>query len=83
MISIRYLEPGEEPPEAADDEPWIHVEATSQGTFYGTGAAWKPNGEWIGYVSLPEDVSLEKAIKAAQEWAEKYGIATIWVQREV
>ncbi|KQW86339.1 hypothetical protein [Brevundimonas sp. Root1279] len=81
MAEIVYLTPGEDAPNHGDDQPWLRIEATSDGLFYGTGCSWKPNGEFVGYCSLPEDdVSLETAMTAAQEWAAKYGVPIIWVQ---
>ena len=51
------------------------------GRFFGTGASWKASGEWVGYGSLIEDdISLERALAAAQVWALKYSVPTIWVQ---
>lgn len=83
MVEIVYLAPGEEHPDTGDDAPWITVDATSEGLFYGTGGAWKADGSWVGFCSLPEDdVSLELALKAASEWAQKYNVPTIWVQLE-
>ena len=68
-------------PDEGDDRPWLIVEANLDGGFYGTGGSWKPNGDWFGYCSLKEDdISLEKALDAAQRWAGKYGVRKIWVQ---
>ena len=81
MVEVVNLAPSEDMPDVGDDKPWLIVEATSEGLFYGSGASWKPNGEWVGYRSLTEDdVSLEATLKAAQEWAGKYGVPTMWVQ---
>lgn len=81
MVEIIYLCASEEKPDAGEDQPWLIVEASSDGHVFGTGAAWKPNGEWVGYCSLSEDdVSLETALAAATEWAIKYGVPIIWVQ---
>ncbi len=81
MAAIIYLSPGEQMPDRADDEPWLIVEASDDGRFFGTGAAWKPSGEWVGYGSLAEnDGMLSDALAAAQRWAGKYSVPTIWVQ---
>jgi len=81
MAAIIYLSPGEQMPDHEDNEPWLIVEASDDGQFFGTGAAWKPSGEWVGYGSLPDDDSaLADALAAAERWAVKYGVPTIWVQ---
>lgn len=81
MTEINYLSPGEQMPDVGDDQPWLTVEASHGGQFFGSGGSWKANGEWVGYGSLVEDdVSLEAAVAAAQKWATKYGVPTIWVQ---
>ncbi|MFN9109506.1 MAG: hypothetical protein ACK5XN_05475 [Bacteroidota bacterium] len=81
MTEIIYLSPGEAMPDIGDEQPWMTIEATGDGLFYGTGGSWKENGEWVGYCSLPEDdASLETALAPAKEWATKYGVPTIWVQ---
>lgn len=49
MAKIIYLSPSEQMPDHGDEEPWLVVEASDDGRFYGTGAAWKPSGEWVGY----------------------------------
>ena len=81
MVAIIYLLPGEQMPDRGNDEPWVIVEASNDGRFLGSGAAWKPNGEWVGYGSLAEnDSALDDAVAAAERWAAKYGVTTIWVQ---
>ena len=81
MVEVVYLARSEDMPDVGDDKPWLIVAATSEGLFCGSGASWKPSGEWVGYLSLAEnDVSLEAALTAAQEWAGKYGVPTMWVQ---
>ena len=83
MVELVYLPPGERVPDVGDDAPWVFVEAYPTGLFCGSGGAWKPTGEWVGYGSLSEDdVSLEKAVAAALAWAENHGVPTVWVQRE-
>ncbi|OQW75737.1 MAG: hypothetical protein BVN33_06665 [Proteobacteria bacterium ST_bin13] len=81
MAAIIYLPSNEQMPDHGDDKPWLLVEASDDGRFFGTGSAWKPSGEWVGYGSLAEnDVSLADALAAAERWAVKYGVPTIWVQ---
>jgi len=81
MAAIIYLPPDEQMPDCGDDEPWLIIEASDDGRFFGSGAAWKPNGEWVGYCSLPgNDSSLADALGAAERWAAKYSVPTIWVQ---
>lgn len=81
MAAIFYLSPGEQMPDHGDDEPWLIVEASHDGRFFGTGAARKPSGELVGYGSLPEnDNALADALAAAERWAAKYSVPTIWVQ---
>ena len=81
MAAIIYLSLGEQMPDHGGDEPWLIVEASDDGRFFGTGAAWKSSGEWVGYGSLPEnDSTLAEALAAAERWAAKYGVPTIWVQ---
>jgi hypothetical protein len=83
MAEVVYLPPDAQVPDLGDDQRWLIVEASNGGRFFGTGASWKANGEWVGYGSLAEnDVSLEAALAAAQAWAEKYEVPTIWVQLE-
>jgi len=81
MASVVYLEVGNELPDFGDDQPWITIHPSGDGRFFGTGSSWKPTGEWVGYISLAEDdVALEKALEAAQQWATKYHVPTIWVE---
>ena len=81
--TVVYLSVDEQQPDWGDQEPWLIIEATVDDLFYGTGASWKDDGEWVGYCSLPEDDgSLETALAAAQAWARKYRVPTIWVQTE-
>lgn len=81
MTEIIYLSPGDQTQDFGDDQPWLTVEASNNGQFFGTGGSWKSNGEWVSYGSLVEnDVSLGAALAAAQEWATKYAVPTIWVQ---
>ena len=75
------LAAGAQMPVLPDEEPWLIVEASDDGRFFGTGLAYKPSGESVVYASLPEsDVSLEAAVAAAREWAVKYGVQRLWVQ---
>jgi hypothetical protein len=81
VAQIVYLGAGECRPDVGDDAPWLVIEASEDGLFFGTGASWKPSGEWVGYLSLVEDdKDIESALEAAEEWAAKYDVPTIWVQ---
>ena len=79
MADIVYLDPDATRPPCADHEPWLYIEE-QDGMYFGSGGAWEQSGEWIGYGSLPEDdVSLERALQAAQKWASRFDIPTIFV----
>lgn len=81
MVELIYLRPSEKMPDVPEDEPWLIVEASADGRFFGTGYGFKPSGEGVFYASLPEsDVNLESALAAAGEWAGKRGVRRIWVQ---
>lgn len=81
MADVVYLSPDEELPDLDEDQRWLTIEASDDGRFFGTGGSLKGNGEWVGYGSLAtHDGSLETALAAAQQWAEKYHVPTIWVQ---
>ena len=81
MADVIYLSHDEEMPDYGDDQRWLTIEASDDGRFFGSGGSFKANGEWVGYGSLAEDdLSLESALAAAQQWAEKYDVPTIWVQ---
>lgn len=81
MVEIVYLSPDEEMPDLGEDQRWLTIDATNDGRFFGSGGSFKDNGEWVGYGSLAEhDRSLEEALKAAQLWAARYDVPTIWVQ---
>jgi hypothetical protein len=81
MAHLIYLKPGVELPQFDDEQPWLIVEGSDDGRFFGTGAAWKPNGDAVFYGSLAEnDLSLATAVSAALEWATKYDVPTVWVQ---
>lgn len=83
MVELIYLAPNEDKPELPDEDRWIIVEANEEGGFYGSGWSRKASGESVFYRSLLEDdVSLEAALAAAMEWAEKFGVPKIWVQRD-
>ena len=70
-------------PDHGDDGHWLIIEATADGLFRGSGGSCNPSGGWVGYCSLAEnDASLEAALAAAQLWAAKYSVPTIWVQLE-
>jgi hypothetical protein len=81
MVDLVYMAPGEQLPTLPDEEPWLSVEASDDGRFFGTGYGRMPSGEGAFYISLAEkDGSLEKAIVAATAWAEEWGVLRIWVQ---
>ena len=81
MAIVVHLSPDEEMPHQGDDQRWLTIEASDDGRFFGSGGSFKANGEWVGYGSLAEnDGSLEVALAAAQQWAGKYDVPTIWVQ---
>jgi hypothetical protein len=83
MVEVVYLVPNEEMPEVGDEERWITIDANPDGRFFGSGWSRKRSGESVFYRSLADnDASLDAAIAAATEWAEKYSVPTIWVQRE-
>ena len=67
-------------PNVGDEGRWLIVEV-QDGKFYGSGGSWKATGEWVGYGSLAaDDISLKAALAAAEEWAIKYEVPTVWVQ---
>jgi hypothetical protein len=81
MVELVHLAPGERLPTLPVKQPWLSVEASDDGRFFGTGYGRKPSGEDVFYISLAEnDGSLEAAIVAATTWAEKRGVPRIWVQ---
>jgi hypothetical protein len=81
MVELIYLPPGERMPALPDDEPWLTVEASDDGRFFGTGYGFKLSGECVFYASLAEsDVNLEAALAAAKEWAGERSVSRIWVQ---
>lgn len=84
MAQIVHLERGVSWPIAGDREPWLRIEAfDSDGKYYGSGWAEKPDGSGVFYASLPEnDASLEAALSAATEWADKYRVPIIHVRTE-
>jgi hypothetical protein len=81
MAEVIYLAPDEQMPDLGEDDHWLAVDASDDARFFGSGFSLKASGEWVGYCSLAEDdVSLEKALAAAQDWAEEYEVPLIWVQ---
>ena len=81
MVDIVRLAPGEQMPKMPDEEPWLMVEASDDGRYFGTGCAYKPSGAEVFYISLAEDdTSLETALAAAKMWAIHYDVRRIWVQ---
>jgi len=80
VVEIIRFHTDAELPLLADEDPWIFIEEFEEGMFFGSGGAWKPSGEWVGYGSLSEDdVDLDRAVKAACEWARRYNVPTIWI----
>jgi hypothetical protein len=81
MVKLIYLTPGERMPELPDHEPWLTVEASDDGRFFGSGYGLSQSGEGVFYVSSAEsDLSLEAATAAARDWASERGVPRIWVQ---
>ena len=81
MVEVVYLAEGEKMPDEGDDMRWLLIEHSGDGRFFGSGSSWKDSGEWVGYGSLSEDdVNFEAALAAAQIWAAKYRVPTIWVE---
>lgn len=79
MAEVFFRDVDASRPIFGDDVSWLFIEE-HDGMFFGSGGAWKSSGEWVGYGSLPEnDVSLQLALKAAQEWAGRYDVPSIWV----
>lgn len=80
MAEIVYLDIEAERPDLAEEQPWLFIEESSDGLFFGSGSARKSSGDWVGYASLSEnDRTLQLALAAAREWAERYSVPTIWV----
>ncbi|MCC2981117.1 hypothetical protein [Sphingomonas sp. IC4-52] len=68
-------------PPFPDGEPWLLVEASDDGRFFGTGCGRTPGGDDVFYISAVEnDGHLEEAINAATAWAEKRGVPRIWIK---
>jgi len=81
MADVIYLSAAEDMPNYGDDMRWLLIDAADDGRFFGSGGSFKANGDWVGYGSLAEDdVSFKAALAAAQRWAAKYEVPTIWVQ---
>ena len=79
MANIIYLDCDSPRPDSPDDEPWLIIDEHN-GKYFGSGGAWNRTGEWVGYGSLQEDdVSLERALEAAQKWADRFDVPTILV----
>ncbi len=83
MTEIVHLKPGEERPPGGGDDAWMEVRCTHDGFFFGTGSGYREDGERVHYISRSEDdVSLERALTAAREWAERRGVATLYIVRD-
>lgn len=79
MAEIIFLDPDDDRPDGSDDDPWLYIDERD-GKFFGSGGAFDQSGKWVGYGSLDEDdVSLEKAILAAQKWAARFAVDVIYV----
>lgn len=79
MAAIVFLDANEPRPVGLQEEPWLFIDE-EDGQYLGSGGAWKESGEWVGYGSLDEDeLSLELALQAAQKWASRFGVQTIFV----
>jgi hypothetical protein len=79
MADIVYLDQDDLRPETDEKDPWLFIEQQN-GKYFGSGGAWKNSGEWVGYGSLKEDdVSLDLALQAAQKWADRFNVKTIFV----
>jgi hypothetical protein len=80
MAEVTYLRVGEDMPDPGTEGRWVTIDASEDGLFYGTGCSRTSSGEFVGYMSMAEDdTSLERAIRAAQVWADRYGVPRIWV----
>jgi hypothetical protein len=83
MVEVVDLSPGEKRPHGGEDDPWMEVRCTRDGFFFGTGSGYREDGERVHYISHSEnDVSLERALTAALEWAGRRGVATLYVVRD-
>lgn len=81
VADVIYLSCDEDMPDHGGDQRWLIIEASDDGRFFGSGGSFKADGEWGGYGSLAEsDLSLESALTAAQQWANKHVVPTICVQ---
>lgn len=79
MANIVYLDQNEPRPEFSEYDSWLFIDEID-GRFCGSGGAWKKSGDWVGYGSLIEDdVSLDRAIQAAQIWAGRFNVKNIYV----
>lgn len=81
MVEIRYLQPGRSPPAVSAGEPWLDLYAKTTDAFFGKGAAGVPGGSAVWFeVSWEGALPLEECLRAAQDWAERHGVKTIWIQ---
>ncbi|MDG2528416.1 hypothetical protein [Caulobacter endophyticus] len=81
MVELIRLKPGEQAPDFSDEEPWLVIEASDDGRFFGTGRGETEDGKTIFYVSLAEDDhDQDRAIAAAERWAVARGVKRICVQ---
>ncbi len=81
VADVVYLAPDGKMPDDGDGTRWLNIFASDDDRFFGSGGSFKGNGEAVMYCSLAnDDVSFQAALAAAQQWANKNEVPTIWVQ---
>lgn len=61
---------------------WILIEEDSSGNWYGTGFSTNADGAEVIYISdSAADVSYNRSVAAALQWAEQHGVSVIYVRR--
>ena len=53
MVEIVRLEVDAERPSLAEDQPWLYIDQSDEGLFYGTGGSRKASGEWADRYNVP------------------------------
>lgn len=82
LARVEYLKPGEGVPDG--DGPWLIIERSDDGRYFGTGEGRTEAGETVFYACTAQaDVSLAAALAAAQEWADRRQVPIIHVQEAV
>lgn len=77
-MKVIYLSRSDPDPE--NGGCWVLIEENRDGRFYGTGFGLREGAQKI-YISGQEyDESLEDALKAATEWAERSGVDAVYVR---